>query len=196
MGPILERIKGHLTNMRSEAHAYFWEDVLPRLRVFSVSEDRDNLLMWAHYGEDHTGLVLDLRVLPELDSALCAAKRVIYHPVPPPVLSADNFLDHLFGLTPWDLSKIALSYYALVKGGAWIYEKEWRVWYPIETAGSDLYEDCSFDSRVVGDVYLGCRMRPDERSKILTLVSEGYPHAKVFAAKKAVGRFALEYGAV
>jgi len=37
-----------------------WREVLlPSLRVFCVTEDRDNLLMWAHYASDHQGVVFE-----------------------------------------------------------------------------------------------------------------------------------------
>src|SRR5947209_3099155 len=37
---------------------YLWRiEFLPRLRVFSVTEDPENILMWSHYANNHTGAV-------------------------------------------------------------------------------------------------------------------------------------------
>ena len=38
--------------------AHWQEKLLPSIRVFCVCEERDNLLMWAHYAKDHTGAVI------------------------------------------------------------------------------------------------------------------------------------------
>lgn len=47
-------------------------------KILCLSEIQDNLLMWSHYAGQHTGLVLRMRCVPELDSAWGAAKPVEY----------------------------------------------------------------------------------------------------------------------
>ncbi len=64
---LLETI--HKTRNDYERH---WQEVqLPQMRVFCVSEDKDNLLMWAHYAQDHKGAVrsgsVDLNKLTPID---------------------------------------------------------------------------------------------------------------------------------
>ena len=46
--------------------------------VFCLSETRENLLMSSHYAQNHTGAVIEFRVLPEVDSPTLAAKPVRY----------------------------------------------------------------------------------------------------------------------
>ena len=77
--------------------------MLPKLRVFCVSEVNDNILMWSHYAQYHRGVCIRLRVMPEVDNALCAAKKVIYTESPPSIprvfenLSLDDWIDLFLG---------------------------------------------------------------------------------------------------
>jgi len=46
-------------------------------KIFCVSENNDNLLMWAHYADEHKGAVIKLKCLPEKDNLLCAAEKFV-----------------------------------------------------------------------------------------------------------------------
>jgi hypothetical protein len=61
---------------------------MPRARVFCVTEERDNHLMWAHYSRDHTGAVIEFWALPEEDNPLSVASPVIYSDSPAILLGA------------------------------------------------------------------------------------------------------------
>ena len=52
-----------------------WLEKVPRMRMLCVTEEHDNLLMWAHYANNHTGAVLELRVMPEEDNAAKVRRR-------------------------------------------------------------------------------------------------------------------------
>ena len=55
-----------------------WRDVLlPGIRLFCVSEEKDNLLMWAHYASHHTGCVFEFWSLPDEDNPLSESPRVL-----------------------------------------------------------------------------------------------------------------------
>ena len=84
-----------MTELQGQLQAKWWEDFLPRLRVFSVSETNDNLLMWAHYAKDHTGVVFEFRVLAEQDNPLCIAKPILYSTYPLPLFSEAEYIEHI-----------------------------------------------------------------------------------------------------
>jgi len=65
-----------------------WEDD----RIFCVCEEHDNLLMWAHYTNCHQGAVIKFRCIPKLDTALCAAKKVMYSKEIPVLATLDDFI--------------------------------------------------------------------------------------------------------
>ena len=55
--PWLVSMTQKMVALQTQYQETWWKDFLPRLRVFSVTEEKDNLLMWAHYAKDHTGVV-------------------------------------------------------------------------------------------------------------------------------------------
>jgi hypothetical protein len=95
-----------------------WFEKVPRMRMFCVTEEHDNLLMWAHYAKDHTGAVLQLRVMPEEDNALCAAQPVIYHPDVPSPFTEENLLNSIVGLENLTLHDLVWNY-ARAKSDIW-----------------------------------------------------------------------------
>jgi hypothetical protein len=79
------------------------EDYLRRkrdVRVLCLSEIRDSILMWSHYAENHTGVVLAFRPLVERDSALLAAEKVNYVEKVPLILTREAFLDVMTARKP------------------------------------------------------------------------------------------------
>src|SRR2546427_1031319 len=71
MGPAIEKgVSGMIASLKKYSDE--WHEFLRNIRVFCVSEPHDDLLMWAHYANSHTGAVLKLKCISELDTALCA----------------------------------------------------------------------------------------------------------------------------
>ncbi len=89
----------------------FLEDVQFPLGVLSLSEKSDNILMWSHYAEKHTGICLTFDGHSEFFSR---AREVTYQKAYPVVDLA--------------ASHDAIVHAALlVKSDLWRYEKEWRI---------------------------------------------------------------------
>jgi hypothetical protein len=109
------------TQKRYQEH---WRSVLlPGIRVFCVSEERDNLLMWAHYARDHAGCVFELWSLPDEDNPLSVAMPVDYAEAPPPFFTEQEWLDDLMGIKNLDIHALYRRY-AYVKSDHWAYERE------------------------------------------------------------------------
>ena len=170
----------------------FWLDRLPRMRVFCVAEDNDNLLMWAHYAKDHSGAVLEFRVMPDIDNHLCAATQVIYAAEVPTPFSERHFLDAICGLTALQLDKLAV-HYARVKSSIWSYEKEWRLYDLLDEPEDKLFSEYPIREQELSAVYLGCQMTTDNKRDIIRLRDKSFPDAKVFEATKCIGRYGLEF---
>ena len=60
----------------SELRATFESFDLSTARVFCLTTEFDNDAMWAHYAENHKGLVLAFRHLPHLDTPFIVAQPV------------------------------------------------------------------------------------------------------------------------
>jgi hypothetical protein len=192
--PLLVFLKEKTVLFQRQYQDAWWNQFLPRLRVFCVSETHDNLLMWSHYSEDHTGVVFEFRVLPEEDNPLCVAKPVEYCKSPPAFFSKKEWLDEIFGVRALDASALYFRY-AYVKSDAWAYEKEWRVWDLLPRVEEKLHSYYDLRPDEVASVYLGCRINPDLKVTILRLLS-GRPSSKVFQAHKAADDFRLDFFAL
>jgi Protein of unknown function (DUF2971) len=102
-----------------------WIDALDNtIGVLSLSEVPDNLLMWSHYGEQHSGIVIEfdgyhetLGGGRETKTVANTLHRVVYSEYRPTVLDQHNFTT-LF----------------LTKAPDWDYEKEWRIFKPLSEA--------------------------------------------------------------
>jgi len=88
--------------------------------VFCLSETHDNLLMWSHYAQNHTGAVIKLLSLPEVDSPVIVAQPVRYTTQMPRLTFA--------ALMDFDKArKEIIENITLTKSEVWAYEKEWRI---------------------------------------------------------------------
>ncbi|QKJ65882.1 DUF2971 domain-containing protein [Deefgea piscis] len=104
------------------------EDWVKELGVLCLSEDHKNILMWSHYGKNHTGICLgfDSEYPPFSKSQL-----IIYNEARPQVpVMPSEFDDE-------ELIKATL----LTKSPHWAYEKEWRcIKRPIRESEKNFYK--------------------------------------------------------
>lgn len=75
--------------------------------VISFTETRSNLLMWSHYAQGHSGIVIEIDIQNEFFSTI---KRVRYDNVKPHHIHVNELEDLFF-----------------IKSDEWIYEKEYRI---------------------------------------------------------------------
>ena len=192
--PLIESEFDTLNNSFEEARRGIqnhWKSVmLPGVRVFCVSEDRNNLLMWAHYTKDHRGAVFEFWSLPDEDNPLSVASAVDYVPNPPPFFSESEFIDNILSLNKFDISALSRRY-VYSKSQHWSYEQEWRVWYPLSTTA--LYDDMPIRESEFAAIYLGCCASDDFRKEIWNAVRAHFPKVRVFQAHKQKEAYALEY---
>jgi hypothetical protein len=154
--------------------------------IFCVSETHDNILMWSHYAENHTGAVIEFLAAPEVDSPLLVAQPVRYSQEMPRLRYDIMMMD----------SKKArmevLDIITLSKSEVWAYEKEWRVWATLRNK-TQTYEIIPFALEEIGAVYLGCKMAESDKVEIAEIVGRKYPKARLFAAEKHPSRFELTF---
>ena len=168
-----------------------WKTVmLPGVGVFCVTEDRDNLLMWAHYAKDHKGVVFELWSLPEEDNPLSVAKAIDYVDTPPSFFSEEEFVDDILSIRKLDITALSRRY-VYSKSRHWSYEREWRVWYPLST--TSLYDDMPIRDTEFAAVYVGCCATDAFRAEIKSTVTGFYPGVRIFQARKNEEAYALEY---
>jgi hypothetical protein len=188
IGEAIEALERKLPQTHAEMRA-----AITDLKILSFSEIFDNILMWAHYAQNHSGAVFRFTCVEELDSAWGAATPVNYQSAMPRLLDERQMIRLLSGQAPMDTKHIFGSA-VLTKATDWAYEREWRViggWNPrVE------YEDIDFHEKEFTAIYLGCRIRPEDRDELIAVVREAYPHSLIFAGKKSDRSFGLEFSQV
>jgi len=164
--------------------------VLAELKLLCFSEVYDNLLMWAHYGENHTGAVLEFSCIEKFDSAWGAAKPVRYRENMPTLVDEHKLVKLLSGegtiATP-ELFEEAV----FVKAEDWQHEKEWRLVGGWEKEQATEY--IPFEPEEMTAVYLGCRVSDADRAAIKKIAADKYPHASVYNGSKSATRFAVDF---
>ena len=193
--PLFAWLKDQIVLFQSQHQQGWWNDFLPRLRVFSVAEENDNLLMWSHYGDYHTGVVFSFRVLPHEDNPLCVARPVVYRNAPPSFFTEQQWLDDIVGVRQLDPTQLYYQY-AYVKSEVWAYEREWRVWDLLPQPLPTLHSNYPLRDKEVEAVYFGCKIARESKDAIASLVSTKCPEAKLFQARKRPDEYRLEFNAI
>ena len=120
--------------------------------VLSLSEEPDNVLMWSHYAQSHSGVVLSFRT--NSGDLISEAQQVRY--------SADRPVVDFVGDRENTMVKTLLR-----KADYWSYEREWRV---IRTGRPGLH---SFNPDSLASIIFGARTRPEHISVIKRAASIG-----------------------
>jgi hypothetical protein len=184
-------LAGKIKETQQVYQRHWQERLLPGVRVFCVSEDRDNLLMWAHYARDHRGAVFEFWSLPEEDNPLSVARRVQYGTKPPPFFSEQDFLDDILSIRKLDFNSLYRRY-VYCKSDHWIYEKEWRVWYPLADS-TGLFDTMPVRPSEFRALYLGCQMSSEDKVALLALVRKFFPSTRTYQASKRAAAYELVY---
>jgi Protein of unknown function (DUF2971) len=179
---LTERMKDPVAH--DDAMRQWMNRLISKMRVFCICPEPDNILLWSHYGNNHTGFAIgfDAMKLHALwkSSGGFLMGHVAYAPeypiLLPPVSLNKNIINS-------DIITSILN----IKSDIWAYEKEIRM------TMFDGPQKVSFTSTLISEVVLGCKMEPKHQEKMLNLMDGKYPHANVYRAKLHREAFALEF---
>ena len=147
------------------------QETANRFRVACFGESPYSMLMWAHYADNHQGFCIEYET-PQLDES----NENIYYNLYP-VIYTDTRIDltsiflnwdstgRLSDDQLWDIYKFGL----LSKSIDWKYQKEWRLISCDNLLTNENY-DCEFFK--IKKVYLGNRMKTEERKKVIEICNE------------------------
>jgi hypothetical protein len=185
--PVLIKIKNNV-NYNNSA----WLKGMKRSRVFCVTEDKGNLLMWAHYAQDHKGLVFEIENIHGSNNILSNIKKVSYGEKPISYFTLEELFDWVFFLEDPDFEKMLFHTYACYKSNHWDYEKEWRVLYDTQSLDQPaLHFDRRFDSIQLKSISFGCNSRIEDILEIGRMAKLVNPKVELYKAKKKDREFAL-----
>jgi len=160
--------------------------------IFCASGTPSNLLMWAHYAEQHRGAVLGF--LPDVarDSMLTQIEPVAYSERRPSLLDDSNLLARP---TP-ESAAAANRRLFLTKSSEWSYEQELRLFIPGEIQPGQNATFKHFYATELVEVYLGCRMSRENRGMVTELAKRLNAEARVFSVVLGRRKYALDMSRV
>jgi len=180
----MRRVIRYVPTMNAEIRA-----VMADTTVFCLSETHDNLLMWSHYAQNHTGVVIKFLALAEVDAPTIVAQPVRYSRQVPQLDFAALMDD--FEKMPKEIINVV----TLTKSEVWAYEKEWRIISGLRDK-TQSYEILPYAPEEVGTVYLGCNIAIENKEEISEVTRRIYPKAKIFQGVKHEREFALTFSEI
>ena len=172
----------------------YWRDALRTIKIFCISEHNESILMWSHYAEYHRGVCFKLKVMPEKDNPICAAKKVNYLSRPPSFFAFQEWMDSLVSGNDSAYLQSLYYQYPLAKSDVWNYEKEWRVWAPFEESDST-YIDIPIVDDEIEAIYFGTEADP-ELVRRLIVIAKGKNIRRFFRAEKKINEYGLIYNSM
>jgi len=156
---------------------------LDRMGLLCLSEDRDNILLWAHYADNHKGLCFefDSKVLQE--KYYC--KKIEYEKK---YISLKEFYWPFHNEQNEECARLLL----LRKSEHWEYENEWRIiidWQEIEKrGGTRLFK---MPEHLLTGIILGLEMDKKDKEKVRDMIHRFGLKPKLYEAKKDESSFRL-----
>lgn len=165
-----------------------FRNIMSDSSMFCLTEEKDNLLMWAHYANNHTGIVIKFRNIPDGDSPIQLAQKVAYTNKIPEV-PISKFIRNEFTIDT--LHQI----YTLTKSKEWAYEKEWRIVTTLRNKTKS-FEILPFVKEEVAAVYLGCKINSTSKDTVVKIIKSKYPWAEIYQANKDSCEFKLIFNKI
>ena len=154
------------------------DEINKSIRITSFSKNKDSLLMWAHYADEHRGFVVGITPRKERESQLY---NVMYG-------------DDLIKLQHDSNGNLNAKEEALTfKSKDWVYENEIRLLsIPSEPNQANLIH---FYPDEISEIILGARMEECEKDKIIKYSkgNSALDKLKIFQAKISKTKYKLEF---
>ncbi|MEA1605735.1 DUF2971 domain-containing protein [Pseudomonas spirodelae] len=191
MNEQIEVACGNTAELMTRVSAGFRHNAIKHVGLLSLSVAKNHPLMWAHYGVDHTGFMMEFDAdhpffhRGDGEQSLFGRLRKVEYSKLRPVVYCDGarLQEDIF----------------LVKSEHWEYEAEWRMFLNLKNADyvvedeelGKKYHLFSYPIEAVKSVTLGCRMKDETKDairKILAAIPEA-SRPKCLIAKLHVERF-------
>lgn len=149
-------------------------NLLKDIGILSLSKNNDNLTMWAHYSDNHAGIVIEFDdthkffyTSPKEAELLYGLEKVNYLKERPNMNSAE-----------WAINKKTF----LTKNVDWEYEDEWRMAVLLDEFDTDPNKyNIKFPPELIRSIYIGCRANSDTVEYIKNLKNqEKWQHLNIY----------------
>ena len=198
-GDLKSMLKPRIDTLTEQVFSIFaeyqkqWLEFAKNIRVLCLSEVHDNLLMWAHYAANHTGAVIQLKCLPDSDTAPTSRDiRVDYQDAFPSVATPEEWTNEILNIKTLNRNEVFLRFMA-TKSTHWAYEKEWRCLDQKRPTDNGDHEICAIHPEEIEAIYFGCRMSENNKKSITDYVCGKLSHVKVYEAQQHPEKYQLVF---
>lgn len=183
---ILEKFAKFQINDFDRVREIIWAGWNEKMGIACFSESPDIIQMWAHYTENHRGIVIGIE-----ESEFVKDKEALVT-----VCYRDNMV--LFPITgiPERLDQNTIKFIPEVVGrkeSNWSYEKEIRIYIRLDEKDADGNYYFKIPASSIKEIYLG--LRSDETTKLIAdciKQREEYKHLKIYKMRKHKSAYKLE----
>jgi hypothetical protein len=161
--------------------------------IFCATLSCNNLLMWAHYAQQHRGVVLGFKPDIEQDSFLRLMKPVRYTDIRPAFYGhLEDTIRRGSTFTENDMTEFRDSF-IYSKSTHWSYEEELRIDIPHGVPAGDSATFLNFYPSELCEMYLGVRADEAFKAEIITAARTLNPDIAIFDAHLEKGSYALVF---
>ncbi len=155
----------------------FFEELNSKFGLVSLTSFRDNVLMWSHYSNSHTGFCIGFksRILFNDSEHFGRGGQVIYEKEFPIILPTEDLVQQLVKQT-------------FIKSDMWAYEKEYRL-----SKFNGANKTIEFPEESVSEIILGCSISESDRKSIVNLTKCNFPKAKILQTKQIGNTFSIGF---
>lgn len=158
-------------------------------KLLCLTEAPDNMLMWAHYAQQHGGAVL--RFSSEGEGNAFGMARAVSYTSDMPRFADESTLAGLIVGRSVDSKRLA-ALQCFTKAADWSYEREWRILFGRGRDPGSPFEDLPFGEEQLTGLILGFRMPEVARRELIDLAKRLNPAVEVFHARPARREFRIE----
>jgi len=150
--------------------------------IFSMTESRENLLMWSHYAEDHKGMVVGFERSHQFFNCLGNTLHQVKYCDRRLAITSNDGIIRIAGKE----NEIPLRLLSR-KHTSWSHEKEWRVIRKLNESNRSSKEVFLFEipSSAIRTITLGAQMSPEDTKNICEKIANNskWSHITVYKAK-------------
>lgn len=186
-----------MSGLSSKFAGMFYK-IQDHIAIMSLTEDRNNLLMWSHYADQHRGFVVGFDAFHGFinhknteEDDFRHPRRVKYSSMRPKVVerSMQGNAEKLFDM------------FFLTKSAEWGYEKEWRVIETVSDAAMVIEAHnekiCLYNAPhdAIREIIIGARASVDLKRQLAAMmkVIPSLNHAKLYRAVTSSEKFGLDF---
>lgn len=169
----------------------FWDS---QIGILCLTEDCDNLTMWSHYSENHTGYIIGfnpLKYITNPQQQLSRLRKVRYTCKRPhlTLLDFQNITGYSF-LYEW------IEVFLYTKSKEWAMENEWRQVNKVsycdrkEMKGNQEIFLFNYNRESIEEIILGCMIKPNDEKEIIQIVNDW--NVRIFKMKLNDNNYSLD----